>query len=654
MKKIFSLLDRFINGLVKSTAFWLIGLLLVFAIVATKAYEAFFPQLLLPEVSGEVVMLDQGWTDAQRQAYYQTSQGTLIMPYSWFMAMELAPSLFPPKFKNENLFSAPDNQTRYRLITDKKSKYNPDNLPVGIVKNTVREEYVDILGAGYKDWISISCAACHTGQFNYKGTAIRIDGGQGMWNFSGWSEGLVFNFMTNVSVPSKFDRFSKKVLEYEEKEYSAGEIQKLKIDIKEYFESPLLKDAIDAALNHTYPTTEGGGRTAALGRGVNGEFGLLDQRNVTQNTGAVSFPPVWFTHDYDWVQSVGAIRQPMGRNVTEAWGVNVQVELDNDDYRWATTATMQDMYWMETLLSIMKAPPWPENILGKIDREKAEEGRRLYEDEVWENARNPKDAELPEDTAALIRGPNPLRPKNGLCARCHGTALEVNPNKYGKKYFQLPLYRLNVMGTDPDDAVQFNERVPYTGVLSPYFDNKEKVGVGKALKVIIENIKQRWYEEHNIGDSLQVVMDGYRENLFRAPLGYPARPMAGYWATPPFLHNGSVPNMYQLLGSKEDRSEQFALGSLEYDPINLGFLILDVDGAFIYDTNLAGNSNAGHEFKDAPPGTKGVIGPKLSHKEKMAIIEYMKIIADVKLDSVDLALRAKALYNMRDDYENKY
>lgn len=657
MRKIWNTINNIINSIVTKSGFWL-GLFLIGGIVLLLGvYEYAFPPLTLPEPAGEIVFPDQNWKEDSREKYYQTSQGTLIMPYSWFMSLEQAPEIFPFESNKDQMFAAPEHQARYRLIVDKHSKYNPDNLPVGIVKNTVRDEYVDVLGYGYKDWISISCAACHTGQISYNGTAIRIEGGQGMWDFSGWSQGLVFTAIVNTSLPNKFKRFAKRVLEFEGKEYTKEEVAKLRKDLKTYYNSYLIKDAINASFNHTYPTVEGGGRTAALGRGVNGEFGLLDYRNIEKNTGPVSYPPVWFTHDYDWVQSTAAIRQPLGRNVTEAWGVSVRVNLNPDSKDlFASTAKMHDMYWMETLLSIMDAPPWPTEIFGEIDSTLAERGRYLYEEKVWDLARTAADAELTPNADALIGGPNPMRPTKGLCARCHAPALEVTPNKWGKRYFQLPLYKLDAMGTDPDDAVQFNARVPYTGQLKDkVFNGQEKVGIGVGLNGLVPNIMDRWFKDEGITDPDSIAMlQGYRESLYRAPLGYPARPMAGYWATAPYLHNGGIKNMYELLGSEEERSKTFYLGTTEYDPILLGYVDKKTEGSFVFDTSIPGNSRAGHEFKDVTEVTPGVIGPALSHDDKMAIIEYMKVINDVRQDSTELARRAKELYDTKHLYEGKY
>jgi cytochrome c peroxidase len=92
--------------------------------------------------------------------------------------------------------------------------------------------------------------------------------------------------------------------------------------------------------------------------------------------------------------------------------------------------------------------------------------------------------------------------------------------------------------------------------------------------------------------------------------GYKARPLNGIWATAPYLHNGSVPNLDELLKPAMSRMKTFHVGSREFDPVHLGF---KDDGPFLFDTSLPGNSNAGHEYS----------GP-LTDDERMQLIEYLK------------------------------
>ena len=121
----------------------------------------------------------------------------------------------------------------------------------------------------------------------------------------------------------------------------------------------------------------------------------------------------------------------------------------------------------------------------------------------------------------------------------------------------------------------------------------------------------------------------------QAPLGYKARPLNGVWATPPFLHNGSVPTIYELLSPQEDRRETFLVGSREFNPDSLGLAVPTSGNWFEFDTRLEGNSNQGHEFRDGyvpwTPGSgpaNGIIGPLLTHEQRMAIIEHLKVRRD--------------------------
>jgi hypothetical protein len=99
-----------------------------------------------------------------------------------------------------------------------------------------------------------------------------------------------------------------------------------------------------------------------------------------------------------------------------------------------------------------------------------------------------------------------------------------------------------------------------------------------------------------------------------APISYPykARPLNGIWATAPYLHNGSVLNLDDLLKPAGDRLKTFRLGSREFDPVNVGYVNA---GEFIFDTTaVPANSNAGHEYNCK------VFTPE----ERSQIIEYMK------------------------------
>jgi cytochrome c553 len=672
------------NTLVKRISFVLIALAVAVMIFGAAGYRFLFPVLPKAAAPKEVVRLDQGWMPDQREKYYQTSQGSLIIPYSWFMALE------QPGLGNHEPFAAEENLLRYDLVPDS-SKYNPDHLPVGVGKESIDDDHLRDLGCGappcpagsslHKEWLTYTCAACHTAQINYQGKSFIIEGGRGRWNFNLFNTTLANLLLVTLYSPGMFDRFADKVISYEKRPNNPDEKEKVKHELDEFVHGPSIVNGLMGSIKNTYPTEEGFGRMDALGRGANGQFAPLDKRNILVANAPVVIPPLWYTHDYDWVQSVAAIGQPLGRNVTESWGVNSAVDLTNSDpsQRFHSSIPIRNMFWMETLVSVMKAPQWPEEILGKVDPEAVKLGRYLYEEKIFDNALTPAEEQWCPDAAAADGYepcPNPNMENKGLCARCHGPAGQVNVNENGKRYFQLPMYKLSVIGTDPGDAVNFNGRQVYTGVLRSTFGGKDKVGVGEALLVTTSAIMAREMDQQHIPPEDRLKVTGFRKNDFRAPLAYPARPLTGYWSTPPYMHNGAIPNLYEVMSPASERSATFWTGSEEFDPAKVGYRTEKFEGGFRFDTKrtfaqaaansvrelfsghlrfdreIAGNSNLGHEFRDAPKGTPGVIGPYLSPKERMAIIEYMKVMPEVKPldDGSEYRYRIALLKDMEPEY----
>lgn len=97
---------------------------------------------------------------------------------------------------------------------------------------------------------------------------------------------------------------------------------------------------------------------------------------------------------------------------------------------------------------------------------------------------------------------------------------------------------------------------------------------------------------------------------------YKARPLDGIWATAPYLHNGSVPNLYQLLVSGERKP--FYVGTRQFDPKHVGFETDDKSGTWL-DTGTSGNLNTGHDAF--------TYGGELDlEREVWPLIEYMKTL----------------------------
>lgn len=105
---------------------------------------------------------------------------------------------------------------------------------------------------------------------------------------------------------------------------------------------------------------------------------------------------------------------------------------------------------------------------------------------------------------------------------------------------------------------------------------------------------------------------------FRKTDGYAGMPLDGVWLRAPYLHNGSVPTLRDLLEEPERRPTVFWRGYDVYDYKNLGFVSTGADAeaaGFRYDTTARGNSNSGHSY-----------GTALKPKEKEDLLEYLKTL----------------------------
>lgn len=116
----------------------------------------------------------------------------------------------------------------------------------------------------------------------------------------------------------------------------------------------------------------------------------------------------------------------------------------------------------------------------------------------------------------------------------------------------------------------------------------------------------------------------HRFRHFRKTAGYASHPLDGIWARSPYLHNGSVPTLRDLLDPAADRPGVFGRGGEEFDLERVGYSGTDdpadtVAGPlFVYDTTVPGNANTGHE------GPR--YGTDLPDADKDALVEYMKTL----------------------------
>lgn len=128
---------------------------------------------------------------------------------------------------------------------------------------------------------------------------------------------------------------------------------------------------------------------------------------------------------------------------------------------------------------------------------------------------------------------------------------------------------------------------------------------------------------YDVAVNQNLIFAGYGEERFshfRKTFGYANSPLDGLWLRAPYLHNGSVPTLRDLLEPSAQRPKIFYRGYDVYDQKKVGF-IADVGQEkgrryFRYNTEEPGNSNRGHEGQR--------YGTGLSAPEKDALVEYLK------------------------------
>jgi hypothetical protein len=578
--------------------------------LATVSFLLFGCEGKLPEyhATKEVHWLDQNWSPELRHGFYHTPQGTEIVPYAWFLAVE-QPKLSINPFYVIPLFSDPSYLGRYGFLPADKSTLNPDGLPVGFTKD---EKFIDPYTSERKTVVSLTCAACHTGQLDVinaqnQRIGVRIDGGSSLANPTLFEIELGKAFLLTEKIPTRFNRFAKRVLG---KDYSAEAKAKLKNQLKQVVRSGLHLQKIRDS-KHIYPIELGFGRVDALNDIGNQVFAQqLSDVNWAVSAAPVNFPHVWETSWFDYVQYNGSIPNPLVRNIGESLGVKSPITLTGDKNNWfKTSVNIPNLVLMEEWLAGeapyqgLHAPTWPEELLGAIDKEKAANGQRLYAE---------------------------------LCISCHYASRDVlqrdavaeSPiywtarNSLGQPLLKTVMTDLDVIGTDPKQALDFINRNIDTANLGLGVING-----GLALTYVVEQVAKRYFADHNISEEDQLKFaNGHKlgAEASRTPHAYMARPLTGIWATPPFLHNGSVPTLYHLLSPVNERPTEFTLGNRLFNAQMVGYEYGPVVNIIPFNTQLPGNLNLGHEFNDGS-GT-GIIGRKLTEDERWELVEYLKTL----------------------------
>ena len=566
-------LSRFVCNLV--SGFWIT--LAFFVGTGGIAHSQNTPGYAAAQSRPEATYLDQGWGYDTAEWWYHVSQGTVFMPYQWFVSLEQA--------SGEELFVASDHLERLGFLADLPSAPNPRGLPVGF---SIRQ--LDFPSKQYwkGEWVGFACAACHTGQVRYHGQQIRIEGGPSHLDIETFGDELGAALAATAASTPKFTRFAARVLA----SGAATTPDQLQASFAAFLQEQRARNSLFEAAQAAapeVPTASGLGRLDAVNRGGNLLLAapLGEAKNYVPTTAPVSYPALWDTPYLDWVLYNASIRQPLARNIIEDLGVGAPIDPKTFlSDKIVHGVLMDNIIAIHRSLTKLESPRWPEDLLGKIDLDKARQGEAIYRQ---------------------------------TCAGCHvlidrGTHMQLaGSGGAGSAEITVTTVPLDQVKTDPRQAVNFAARVITLEKIGgppsiPYFD---------AAKAVAGGVVEQWKNQSPANAQAESEVDKGRQNEFRGILAYRARPLNGTWATAPYLHNGSVPTLHDLLLPSSQRPKIFYVGSWEFDPVDVGVETgSPFAGAFTFDTRLPGNSNGGHEY-----GTTNLTEP-----ERMALIEFLKTL----------------------------
>ena len=393
---------------------------------------------------------------------------------------------------------------------------------------------------------------------------------------------------------------------------------------------------------------------------------MLRVRNAIFNepNAPVSYPFLWDIGQADYVQWNGLASNagvgPIGRNAGEVIGVfaildwyakdpdfSISAKLTGQSNKkkhvnFKSSVNLTNLQRLEAHLRSLKSPQWPEDILGEIDRKKALRGQLIY---------------------------------SRRCQSCH----EVIDRESVDRRVIAKMMDINKVGTDPAMA---RNSVDYSGKSGNFMHTYQGTSVGTVIieeeapvKEILTSVTtgvvatpdadkffvRRWadwiytlflaFSENDIKSSVK--SGDYTPDTTASPynslLAYKARSLNGIWATAPYLHNGSVPTLYDLLlpvKSDDDpeeavyRTTEFMVGSREFDTEKVGFKTSGYEG-FEFRASRDGNLNTGHEYgrplsdeeHRQPLSDQERCRPlsdeercRLSDEERWELIEYLKTL----------------------------
>ncbi len=577
------------------------------------------------------VFMDQGpnWTAETRADFYSRDQGSRMMPLAWLQAL---------KQLDGQPFLA-DNLARYGYLAN---PANHNGLPVGFTTS----------GATGVEIVGMTCSACHTRQITAEGKTYRIDGGPAIVDFQSFLADLDASAGQALASDAAFNQFAMAVLGSAASD--ADDVATLREDFNGWY----LR--YHTLITHALPTPGWGparldavamifNRLAGLDLGPPPSFLIAD--NIRPAVAPVRYPFIWNAPVQDKTQWPGFADNgsdvlALARNLGEVFGVFGIFEPRRDgllvNFLNHSSANFDGLGNLENLVKKIGPPKWP----WLIDTSLAAQGKAIFArpkeqggciechgirqgavrfpaEQTWATPIKNVGTDTREyDVLAWTENPGVLK----------GAFIPFATKPLEDNALAFDILATSVIGSIAEHAVLGGGAV--SAVVAAASDAQAQGGQGVPLLKLnrlppaLRDLQGAYHApalpQITTAKPLEFRFQGLPIPVPapRAPPppkgSYEARVMQGIWAAAPYLHNGSVPTLAELLKPAAERVKQFKIGGA-YDTINVGLAV--EQSQFKNDllvttdcTNLnSGNSRCGHEF-----------GTSLPEQEKKALLEYLK------------------------------
>jgi mono/diheme cytochrome c family protein len=608
------------------------------------------------------IFVDQGpeWNAALRADFYTRDQGSRMIPLAWLKAL---------KQPNGQPFLA-DSLSRYGYLPNP-DPLNRDKLPIGFSASGPRG--LEVVG--------MTCSACHTRQIMVDGRAYRIDGGPGIVDFQTLLTDLETAVDGVLKVPGAFQTFAAEVLKATNP--SPEDVAELRKDVDAWYLR--YHTLMSRALPKDNPW--GPARLDAVGMIFNRLTGLdlgpapsfLIPENIKVADAPVRYPFLWNAPIQDQTQWPGFADNgsdilALARNLGEVFGVFGQFEPKKDfllvDFLNNNSANFDGLSRLEDLIKALRPPKWP----WAVDIALAAQGKAIFERPTAQggcaacHGIRPGKVRFPGqetwDTPVQNVGTDTREyniiawtAKTGVL---EGAFIPVLTDPLEETDLAINVLRLSVLGSIIEHFATGGGIPAAAARIAESPEDKRQAirdkiaaargelgAVRQRIDAVRDRLEARLRERGARRAPPQALPPQLRdlEGAFRIPQNIPSpsptagartaaeqgppagayesRVLQGIWATAPYLHNGSVPTLADLLKPAAQRAKAFKIGN-NYDIANVGLAADQTQFNFTLTTTgcatpqelNSGRSNCGHEF-----GTT-----TLNDAEKKALLEYLKTL----------------------------